>query len=173
MPFPRQPTLTAGHLRVRPLTAADRPALRAAASDPLIWAQHNDPGRYGPTVDRYFDDNLASGGGLVIEDLNWGEVIGHTRYQLLPDADDVVEVGWTFLTRAYWGTGANLTVKRLLVAHAAAHRRRVVLHIQRDNTRSRKAAEQLGGVLLTAGQHDNWQSKIADFTSYALPEVIT
>ena len=135
MPFPRQPTLTAGHLRVRPLTAADRPALRAAAGDPLIWSQHNDPGRYGPTFDRYFDDNLASGGGLVIEDLDAGEVIGHSRYQLLPKADDVVEVGWTFLTRAYWGTGANRP------NHKAPARR------------ARRGAQAARGAAHPAGQH--------------------
>jgi len=40
-----QPTLTGTHITLRPLAAPDFDELFAAASDPLIWSQHPDPGR--------------------------------------------------------------------------------------------------------------------------------
>jgi RimJ/RimL family protein N-acetyltransferase len=40
-----QPTLASTHITLRPLAAQDFDALFAAASDPLVWAQHPDPGR--------------------------------------------------------------------------------------------------------------------------------
>lgn len=168
----RQPTVTDAHVRLRPLTEADRPALRRAAADPLIWAQHIDPERHGPTFDRFFDANLASGGALVIEDIASGEVIGHTRFEFMPDVDDAIEVGWTFLTRAHWGTGTNKRVKALVVDYARAQGRRVVLHIAADNTRSRAAAERVGGRLLGAAEHAAWHSAKPNYTTYLLPERI-
>ena len=170
MTLDRQPTLRDDTVRLRPLRASDRDALRAAASDPLIWTQHIDPERHGPTFDRFFDANLASGGALIVELVATGEVIGHTRIEPMPDVDDAVEVGYTFLTRAHWGGPMNRHVKTLLVDYASAHGRRVVLHIAADNTRSRRAAERIGGRLLGAGEHVAWQSPKANYTSYLLPE---
>ena len=40
-----QPTLAGTHIQLRPLAAQDFDELSTAASDPLIWAQHPDPGR--------------------------------------------------------------------------------------------------------------------------------
>lgn len=167
-----QPTLADESVRLRPLRTADRPAVRTAAADPLIWEQHNDTGRYGPTFDRYFDANLASGGGLVIENTSTGAIIGLTRLQLLPGVDDAVEVGWTFLQRDLWGSGLNRAVKRLLVLHAAEHDRRVLLFIYDQNTRSRRAAEKLGGRSVDADDPAGWQPTKPERVVYVLPERI-
>jgi len=64
-----QPTLAGTHITLRPLVAPDFNALFAAASDPLLWAQHPDPGRgtregFPP----FFDDALKSKGCLVAID---------------------------------------------------------------------------------------------------------
>jgi hypothetical protein len=40
-----QPILTGTHITLRPLAAQDFHEMFAAASDPLVWAQHPDPGR--------------------------------------------------------------------------------------------------------------------------------
>src|SRR5260370_451024 len=45
--FELQPTLTGALIVLRPLTPADFDALAAAAGDPLIWAQHPEPGPCG------------------------------------------------------------------------------------------------------------------------------
>lgn len=167
----RQPTLTDGVVRLRPLRAEDRAAMRAAASDPEIWAGHPDRERWGPTFDAYFDDNLASGGALAVEDARTSEMIGHTRLAELPAVADAVEVGWTFLVRAHWGGATNRRVKDLLRAHAGAAGRRVVLHIDGSNGRSRAAAERLGGELLGADAPSGWRTAKPHYVSYALPLV--
>ena len=170
--FDTQPTLADGRVRLRPLREADRLAVRAAAADPLIWEQHNDTSRYGPTFARYFDDNLASGGGLAIEDARSGQVVGLTRLQLLAGVDDAVEVGWTFLRRDRWGTGDNRAAKRLLVEHAGQDSRRVLLFIYDRNLRSRRAAEKLGGRLVGADDPPGWHPRRSDRVVYVLPQGI-
>lgn len=172
VPLDRQPTLSDGVVELRPLRPEDRDALAGAASDPLIWAGHPDTERYGPTFPAFFAASLASGGGLVIAHVDNGELIGHTRVEPLPDADDAVEVGWTFLTRAHWGGATNRRVKRLLVAHAAAAGQRVVLHIAGENGRSRAAAERLGGTTLGADDPARWRSGKPHYVSVLLPEAI-
>ena len=137
-----QPTLTGTRVRARPLQPDDRERLRAAAADPTIWAQHPAK-RHRPEVFApFFDAHLASGGALLVEDVLTGEVIGTTRY--LPLDADTVEIGWTFLTPAYWGTGANAELKRLMVSHARTVVPHVVLVIHVDNERSLRAAERVG-----------------------------
>ena len=168
--FDTQPSLVDDRVRLRPLREADRPAVRAAAADPLTWQQHNDTGRYGPSFERYFEDNLASGGGLAIEDARSGEVIGLTRLQLLTGVDDAVEVGWTFLRRDRWGTGDNRSAKRLLVDYAATHGRRVLLFIYEHNLRSRRAAEKLGGRLVGEGDPTGWLPTKPARVVYVLPQ---
>jgi len=147
MPFDLQPTLTGDLVQLRPLRAADWDALHAAASDPLIWAQHPESDRYKPDVfRRYFDGGLASGGAFVVIDRRTGAVIGSTRYSGYDEAAGVVEIGWTFLTRAHWGGAYNREMKRLLVEHALRSVGRVVFSVGVTNIRSQRAMEKIGGV---------------------------
>jgi len=147
MPFELQPTLRGERLDLRPLRPTDWDALYAAASDPLIWEQHPERDRYTPDVfRRYFDSGLASGGAFVVIDRRDGRIIGSTRYHGYDEAASEVEVGWTFLTRAYWGGSYNREIKRLLVDHALRFVTRVVFMVGATNIRSQKAMEKIGGV---------------------------
>jgi len=142
-----QPTLTGETLELRPLRADDWDALYAAASDPLIWEQHPESDRYMPDVfRRYFDGGLACGGGFVVLDRQSGAIIGSTRYSGYDEAESVVEIGWTFLTRPYWGGAYNREMKRLLVGHALQSVKRVIFSVGLTNVRSQKAMEKIGGV---------------------------
>lgn len=143
--FDRQPTLTDGTYSLRPLAPGDRPALRAAASDPLIWAGHPAPDRYKPAVfDRLFDTLMAFGGALVVE--KDGAAIGSSTYYTGSTQPGTIAIGYSFLTRAHWGGAANRAVKTLLLDHAFASFETVWFHIGPDNIRSQKATEKLGGV---------------------------
>jgi RimJ/RimL family protein N-acetyltransferase len=147
MPLDLQPTLTGELLELRPLRPGDWDVLYAAASDPLIWAQHPESDRYQPDVfRRYFDGGLASGGAFVVIDRQTGAIIGSTRYAGYDEAERVVEIGWTFLGRKYWGGAYNREMKRLLVNHALEHVSRVVFSVGVANIRSQKAMEKIGGV---------------------------
>jgi N-acetyltransferase len=143
-----QPTLSGPTLLLRPLHENDRGALAAAASDPLIWAQHPAWDRWQPAVfDRLFDENVASRGTLLIT-THAGDVIGSSRYARLDEPDGgSVEIGWTFLTRAYWGGPTNTELKRLMVDHAFTAVETVTFRVGAENRRSRRAVEKLGATL--------------------------
>lgn len=144
----RQPVLTGDRVALRPMTAADRDALYAVASDPLIWEVHPAHDRWQrPVFDAFFDAGLASGGALVILDRASGTVIGASRYDHYRSEADEIEIGWTFLARAYWGGGYNGEVKRLMLAHIHRFVGTVVFQVGEDNIRSRRALEKIGAVL--------------------------
>ena len=147
MPFELQPTLRGTLLELRPLRPDDWDALYAVGSDPLIWEQHPERDRYTPGVfRRYFDSGLESGGAFAVIDLRTGRIIGCTRYHGYDEAASEIEIGWTFLSRDYWGGTYNREMKQLLVDHALRFVRRVVFLVGKTNTRSQKAMEKIGGV---------------------------
>jgi RimJ/RimL family protein N-acetyltransferase len=145
--FNPQPTLKGELLELRPLGASDFDALYAVASDPLIWEQHPNNDRWKPDVFReFFQVAMKSGGALVALDRRDGKLIGSSRYHGFTNGDREVEVGWTFLARAYWGGRYNAEMKRLMLEHAFKSFGSVVLVIGPSNLRSQKAAEKIGGV---------------------------
>src|SRR5688572_25348448 len=104
MSFELQPTLRGKLLELRPLRAEDFDALFAAASDPLIWEQHPESDRYTEEkFRRYFDGAMLSGGAFAVIDAASGAVIGSSRYHGYDPEASEIEIGWTFLTREYWG----------------------------------------------------------------------
>jgi RimJ/RimL family protein N-acetyltransferase len=147
MSFDRQPTLRGTLLELRPLRPDDFEALFQVAADPLIWEQHPDHNRYQEAVFRaFFDEALASGGALVALDRATGAIIGSSRFHGYDAAQRVIEIGWTFLGRAYWGGRYNGEMKRLMIEHAFRWVRRVIFMIGPDNHRSRRAVEKIGAV---------------------------
>lgn len=146
-PFDLQPTLTGELLELRPLQPDDFEALYRAASDPLIWEQHPEPARHQRDVfQRYFDSAIESKGAFAVVDRKSGAIIGSSRYWNLEENE--VEIGWTFLERAYWGGEYNREMKRLMLDHAFRFVERVVFVVGEENLRSRKAVEKIGGKLL-------------------------
>lgn len=144
----RQPVLEGDRVRIRPLVPEDWEALFAVASDPLIWEVHPAHDRWQEPVFRtFFDEALACGGGLAIEDRATGEIIGSSRFDRHAPERDEIEIGWTFLARAYWGGAHNREIKRLMLDHIHRFVGTVVFLVGEHNIRSRKAMEKIGGVL--------------------------
>jgi N-acetyltransferase len=124
--------------------------LYKAASDPLIWEQHPARDRWQRDVfTEYFRGAIDSGGAFVVIDKKSGEVIGSSRYVIVKESENAIEIGWTFLARQYWGGVYNLAMKRLMIDHALRFVENVLFYIGENNMRSRKAVEKLGGVLVT------------------------
>jgi RimJ/RimL family protein N-acetyltransferase len=75
-----------------------------------------------------------------------GQVVGSTRFSEIRLEHLRVEIGWTWLARAVWGTGVNVECKRLLLTHAfeTVGCRRVEFKTDARNERSRGALEALG-----------------------------
>ena len=143
--FDRQPTLTGELLELRPLRQGDWAALFAVASDPLIWEQHPASDRYQEAVFRqFFADALNSGGALVAIERATGQVMGSSRYHGCDETKRVVEIGWTFLGRRYWGGKYNGEMKRLMLEHAFKVVNEVLFIIGPANHRSRRAVEKIG-----------------------------
>jgi len=147
VPFDAQPVLIGELLELRPLRAHDFEELFRVASDPLIWEQHPEHNRYQePTFRAFFEEALTSGGALVALDRATGQIIGSSRYYGYDSEQSVIEIGWTFLARAYWGGRYNGEMKRLMLEHAFRWVTRVVFIIGPDNRRSQRAVEKIGGV---------------------------
>lgn len=142
-----QPYLNNDTIELVPLKEEDFDVLYAVASDPLIWEQHPNPDRYKEEVFRnYFKGALESGGAFLTKDLKTGEVIGCTRfYDHLPEQKEI-KIGYTFISRAYWGKKINPQVKKLLLDYAFQYLDRVIFHVGALNIRSQKAMERIGGV---------------------------
>ncbi|MGI9233167.1 MAG: GNAT family N-acetyltransferase [Woeseiaceae bacterium] len=146
--FDFQPTLEGARVIVRPIAPTDWPSMYAAASDPEIWIQHPAPDRYKEDVFRaYFDGAIQSGSAFTFVDRESGKVIGSSRYHGLDSTAREIEIGWTFLTRDFWGGSFNLEIKRLMLDHAFLFVDTVVFWVGETNLRSRCAMARIGGVL--------------------------
>ena len=142
-----QPTLAGALITLRPLVEDDFEELYAVASDPLIWEQHPVHDRWKREVFRGFvDEALANRGAFVVIDNATGRIIGSSRYHGYSAERREVEIGWTFLARAYWGGRYNQEMKRLMIEHAFQHVDRVLFLIGPDNIRSQRAVEKIGAV---------------------------
>jgi RimJ/RimL family protein N-acetyltransferase len=144
--FDLQPRLVGKLLEVRPLAPEDWNCLLAVASDPLIWEQHPAQDRYQENVFReFFREALETGSAFVVIDRKTEQIIGSSRYFGFDPQKSVVEIGWTFLARAYWGGEYNRELKQLMLDHAFKFVGRVVFVIGVTNFRSQKALEKIGG----------------------------
>jgi N-acetyltransferase len=103
-------------VRVEPIEERHREGLREAAErDPQI---HRYTNLYSFGFDRWFDLALATEVEVPFVVHVDGRPVGSTRYlNVVPDHRRT-EIGWTWLERAQWGTGANLETKYLLLCNA-------------------------------------------------------
>ncbi len=139
------------------------------ARDPLIWAGHPASNRHEEAVFReFFDDGLASGGALVIVDRATAALIGSSRYYAREAGMRGIEIGWTFLARAYWGGAINAELKRLMIGHALSAVDVVEFRIGETNARSRRAIEKLGAVLT---DREIWYDTLGCPTRHVIYEV--
>lgn len=117
------------------------------AADPLIWEQHPEPERWREDRFRaFFEEALESGGALLALDRLGGRAIGSSRFYGYDGVRREIEIGWSFLARAYWGGRYNGEMKRLMLEHAFQWVDSVVFFIGPGNVRSQRALEKLGGV---------------------------
>ena len=142
-----QPTLQSELLILRPMVPEDFPEMYAAASDPLIWEQHPASDRYKKEVfEKFFADALACKGGLAILDKQNGKIIGSSRYYEVNIEKKEVVIGFTFLTREYWGGKYNRDLKSLMMDYAFQFFDSILFHVGAKNLRSQMAMQKIGGI---------------------------
>lgn len=140
-----QPILESELVQLAPLKAEDFESLYEVASDPLIWEQHQDNKRY--TLEgftKFFEGGMQSKGAFLIWDKISKTIIGSSRYKIIDAEIGVIEIGWTFLARKYWGGTYNKAVKKLMINHALKEAECVVFYVDKSNFRSQNALLKLG-----------------------------
>ena len=156
-------------LELRPLQLDDFDALFEAAGDPLIWEQHPERDRYKrPDFQRYFDGAIESKGAFAVIDRHTGRIIGSSRFCNLKVADSEVEIGWTFLERAYWGGAYNREVKALMLRHAFQFVGRVVFVVGEHNRRSQEALRKLGATRVRDSESTSPDGKLQRNVVFAI-----
>lgn len=167
-----QPTLESDLVLIRPLVAKDFENLYAIASDPSIWQQHQNSNRY--TLEEFtdfFNQGIACKAAFTILDKKSNKIIGSSRYKVISDSEGVIEIGWSFLERVFWGGTYNKEVKKLLVNHALQYYKQIVFFVHVNNNRSQKAMLKVGGRKMEAGSA-SWVRCIEDTISYVIDEPI-
>ena len=103
-------------VRLEPIAERHREGLRAAAErEPQI---HRYTNMYTLGFDRWFDLALASEHEVPFVVHVAGQPAGSSRYLNVETSHRRLEIGWTWLERAQWGTGANIETKYLLLRRA-------------------------------------------------------
>jgi N-acetyltransferase len=142
------------HILLQPLDAAHFDALIAIGLAPEIWTHL--------AIDGFMPDVLMTElkAALVkratreqypftVVDKRTGAIIGSTRlYNIFPEHRKL-EIGWTWYSPEYWGTGSNTACKLLLLTYCfeTLGTVRVQLQTREQNLRSRAAIEKLGAKL--------------------------
>jgi N-acetyltransferase len=146
------PTLDGRLVRIEPLAARHEEGLRDAAADPRTWRWMP----FVPTADAesfhsWMTDALAKSAegieaAFCVLDARSGRPLGSTRYLALRPEHRSLEIGWTWLSPAAWGTGANAEAKLLLLEHAFERLGCMRVEFKTDalNERSRAALEAIG-----------------------------
>ena len=103
-------------VRVEPIEERHREGLRDAAErDREI---HRFTNMYSLGFDRWFDVALENANEVPFVVHVDDRPVGSTRYLNIEPFHQRVEIGWTWLERPQWGTGANIETKYLLLRNA-------------------------------------------------------
>ena len=146
-----QPELENHLLILRPLRKEDFEDLYKLASDPLIWEQHPSKDRCRKDVfELFFKEAMESGGAFVIIDKKTNQIIGSTRFHVVKETQNAIEIGWTFLAREYWGGYYNQSMKYLMIEYALDFIENILFYIHEENIRSQKAVEKIGARRITS-----------------------
>ncbi|WP_416141309.1 GNAT family N-acetyltransferase [Lysinibacillus capsici] len=138
-------------VKLKPLELSDLQEILETGSYPEIWSHMSTTIEKKEDVNNFVENALRAKDGktefpFVIVDKQSGDIIGSTRFMDIDDKHQRLEIGYTWLTPAYWRTAINTNCKYLLLQHCFEH-----LHLQRvqiktdhDNIRSQKAIERIG-----------------------------
>ena len=103
-------------VQLEPIDESHREGLRDAAErEPQI---HRYTNMYTLGFDRWFDLALETDREVPFVCVVGGRPVGSSRYLNVEPLHKRVEIGWTWLERAQWGTGVNVETKYLLMRNA-------------------------------------------------------
>ena len=124
--------------------------------------------------DLWFDDAVTATAEVPFAVVVDGREVGSTRYLNFVSEHRRVEIGWTWLRRSAWSTGANVETKFLLLEHAFERHglQRVEFKTDARNQQTRGALLALGArfegifrkhMILPSGPRDSaWYALVKD-----------
>ena len=151
MNFEQVPLLQDARVLLRPFRPEDIAELATIAMDEEIWrymvtciSNAQELEAWVQTVTEGY--RQGSRYTFMIEDKATGQLAGSTSYGNISEPDKRLEIGWTWLSREYRGSGLNRHCKFLLLRYAFEELQieRVELKGDALNTRSRRAMLKIG-----------------------------
>ncbi|WP_439881787.1 GNAT family N-acetyltransferase [Pontibacter sp. MBLB2868] len=151
MDFTSNITLEDNHVLLRRFETADLNAVAAIANDEDIWRLMVTKISNGEELEQW-RQTVETGYAactrytFMIIDKATGQLAGSTSYGNISLADKRLEIGWTWLSQEFRGSGLNRHCKFLLLSYAfdKLGMERVELKTDVLNTRSRKAMLKIG-----------------------------
>lgn len=148
------PTILEGAtIELIPLEREHLEELYTAAADKELWAQIPSDCSDQELFYKNYEFALSERENrnqypFVIRHKQTKRLIGSTRFFEIYPSDKKLEIGWTWITKEFWGTTVNLESKLLMLTYCfeTLKTNRVQLKTKDDNFRSRKAIEKIGGV---------------------------
>jgi RimJ/RimL family protein N-acetyltransferase len=145
-PAPLTAQLQGALVVLEPLRADHRDQLFAASQDLEVWRWTLGTMPDADGFDAWLQYSLAEAaagraGAFATLDRPSGRAVGSSRYLTLRPEHRSVEIGWTWLARSQWRTGANVEAKLLMLDYAFARLgcQRVEFKTDARNERSRAA----------------------------------
>lgn len=144
-------TLEGRAIRLEPLSPVHLPGLVEVGLDEDLWQWNAFPVRTPEQMSDYVASALAAhtqGIALPFATIHKGDnrVVGTTRYGNIEKLNRHVEIGWTWIGRAWQRTVVNTEAKYLMLKHAFETLGCLRVELKTDvlNERSRKAILRLG-----------------------------
>lgn len=121
--------------------------LYKVGSNPILWEQHIDKSRWEiDSFREYINGGLENKEGCyTIIDKKMNKVIGTTRFYSFDEKEPSIKIGYTFISYDYWGTSMNYQIKKLMLDYIFQYLDKVYFDIWKENHRSQKSIEKLGG----------------------------
>jgi RimJ/RimL family protein N-acetyltransferase len=144
-------TLQTDSIFLRPLIAEDLQEFEKITTDPEVWTYF--------TFDLSVKNELKEWVDIAVNEMNnktrlaftiidklTGQPIGSTSFGSISWRDKRIEIGWTWITKAYQGSGVNNQIKYLMLNYAfeILGFERVEFKTDVLNIRARKAFQRIG-----------------------------
>lgn len=145
------PVLQNQKVRLRPLTLADELLLQPIAQETDLWIYGLKDLSQPAALQKYIESAVADmelGYAFVwvVVDAETGNVAGCTRLAEISWKDERGQIGWTWIGKAFQGTGLNQAMKFEILKYGfeTLGLNRIELKADERNVASRKAIEKIG-----------------------------
>ncbi len=138
-------------VRLIPFNINTAKGLHEIIFDDTIWEFMGHYIRNQKDLDNYINSTLQAKNNntaipFLVVDKDYGTLAGCTRFGKIDVNNKRAEIGWTWYSTQFWGTGLNSATKSLLLdfGFTNLHLNRIQFGADTLNIRSQKAIEKLG-----------------------------